>query len=443
MRGASAGGKISPINAVTRCESSGTGSICLRVPVEIPTHRAPLVLSVYSTTARRHATIFQNFRCPPRASPQLRRFPLRARRIPGSRAQTPHPPRFPQGMTARASLIPPPWIPVCLLTRPPCAPPSCAPRREFLSAVPGRSRESRARVLRRSSRSRFSAPASAPPRKPKAAFQRNVFRAPKQTHTAPAHLPAHGCGSGGSLRCAARRARRRSKAAPARGIPRRPRPRALDSVFFRRAVREAGQSSFASIAAFPSPVNAHSTSTAVSANQFGLGEDVRLHGPFQLSLRRTGFEIQLRIERGQLEKIAVRLAGRRTRPAVSDLAEIVPALQRAAGKLLLPRHPFRKFLGVCGKVVQNPVHPRSRGGVGIIHDEGKALGICRRFIPFQFRGDVLRVARKFLGDRFSLRKVRACNLQCHGSSYRLREELSGKQRGDAKQVAGQERKSSS
>src|SRR6266478_7099139 len=218
---------------------------------------APLVLSARSTTAMRRATIFQNFRCPPRASLQLRRFLRRVRRIPGSPARTPHPPRFPQVMRPPVSPSPRPRLPVCPLTRPPCAPPSCAPRREFSSAVPGRAREAPARVLRRSSRSRFSAPASAPLQKPKEAFQRNVFRAPKQTRTAPAHLPAHGCGSGGSLRCAARRARRRSKAAPARGIPRRPRPRALDSVFFRRAVREADQSSSASIAAFPSPVNAN------------------------------------------------------------------------------------------------------------------------------------------------------------------------------------------
>src|SRR6266446_5471622 len=77
-----------------------------------------------------------------------------------------------------------------------------------------------------------------------------------QTRTAPAHLPAHGYGSRESLRCAARRARRTSKAGPARGTRRRPRPRALGSVFFPRAVRAAGQASLASIAAFPSPVNA-------------------------------------------------------------------------------------------------------------------------------------------------------------------------------------------
>src|SRR6266704_2328333 len=101
-------------------------------------------------------------------------------------------------------------------------------------------------------------PALAPHRKRKAASQRNAFRARKQSRTAPAHLHAHGCGSRASLRCGARQARRTSKAVPARGSRRRPRPRALDSVFFRRAIREAGQSSHASIAAFSSPVNERS-----------------------------------------------------------------------------------------------------------------------------------------------------------------------------------------
>jgi hypothetical protein len=41
---------------------------------------------------------------------------------------------------------------------------------------------------------------------------------------------------------------------------------------------------------------------AVSANHIGLGENVRLHGVFEVGLCGTGFEIQLRIERIQLQK---------------------------------------------------------------------------------------------------------------------------------------------
>src|SRR5713226_10440 len=520
------------------------------------TRRGRYDLLARSMTAMRRAANSRNSPRLLRASLRPRRLPRRVRRIPGSPARTPRPPRFPRATTALVSRSPRPRLPACLSTRPPCAPPSCAPRREFSSNARGRSRESPARVLRRSSPTGSSAPASAPRRKPKAASQKNAFPARRQIRIAPAHLPAHGCGSRGSLRCANRRARRTWRAAPARGSPRRPRQRAPDSVFFRRAVREAGQSSFASIAAFPSPVNAtprvqiltnqqvasrkrnrtyavinparkvasrssslgekdmaqtnvqstsHSTtiseraemkpltpnlnslraarpmasrklmntpnspctnplpktslsvsggcsnitgapqslramtrcsrsesSAAVFSNQFGLGKDVALHGAFNVGLRRAGFQTQFCVERIQLEEIAVRLAGRRTRPAVADLAEIVSALPRAAGKLFMPRHPLRKFLCVLRNVVQNPVYPGSRGGVGIIHDERKALRLCRRFIPFQLRGDVRSVARNFFRDRFARRKVRTRNLQRHSSSFRLREELSGSQRGDAK-----------
>src|SRR5216683_2978410 len=220
------------------------------------TRRGRYDLLACSMTAMRLATTSQNSPRLLRASLRPQRFPPRVRRIPGSPARTPRPPRFPRATTALVSRSPRPRLPACLSTRPPCAPPSCAPRREFSSNARGRSRESPARVLRRSSPTGSSAPASAPRRKPKAASQKNAFPARRQIRIAPAHLPAHGCGSRGSLRCANRRERRTSRAAPARGSPRRPRQRAPDSVFFRQAVREAGQSSLASIAAFPSPVNA-------------------------------------------------------------------------------------------------------------------------------------------------------------------------------------------
>src|SRR6267154_592236 len=223
------------------------------------TPRAHCVLLARSTLVVRRATTSQNFQRPLRASHLRPRLLQHARRIRDSPAPKRHRPRFPRAKTPPASPSPQSRFPVCPSTPPPCVPPFCVPRLEFSLAAPDRSHESPARVPRRSSRSKSSAPEPAPRRKPKAASQKNAFPARRQTRTAPAHLPAHGCGSGGSLRCAARRARRRSKAAPARGTPRRPRPRALGSVFFRRAVREAGQSSFASIAAFPSPVNAHST----------------------------------------------------------------------------------------------------------------------------------------------------------------------------------------
>src|SRR6266404_4888007 len=226
------------------------------MPVKKPTHFARLVPSAPSRTATPRAAVFRNSRCLPRASLLPPRLPLFARRIPDSRAPKSRPLRRPRAMPPLVSRPLLPQSPACPSIPPPCAQRFFFRRRGFSSAAPDRSRESPEPVLQRSFRSKSSAPASAPRRKRKAASQKNVFPAPTQTHTAPAHLPARVCGLGESLRCAARRGPRTSKAGPARGTRRRPRPRALGSVFFRRAVREAGQSSLASIAAFPSPVNA-------------------------------------------------------------------------------------------------------------------------------------------------------------------------------------------
>src|SRR5260370_496746 len=194
--------------------------------------RAPRVLSARSTTAMPCAATSQNSRRPLCAWLLRRRLPRRAHRSKDSPAQKRHQPRFPQANTLPAFPPPQSRFPICPSTPPPCVPPSCGPRREFSSAAPGRSRESPAQVPLRSFRSKSSAPESAPRRKPKAASQKNVFPARRQNRTAPAHLRAHGCGSGGSLRCAARRARRTSKAATARRCPRRTRPLAIYTVLF-------------------------------------------------------------------------------------------------------------------------------------------------------------------------------------------------------------------
>src|SRR5713226_2084138 len=202
------------------------------------------------------AATSQSSRYPPRAAPLPPLSPPRARRIPNSPAPKPHRLPLPRAKTPPASPLPQPPLPACPSTPPRCVPPSSAPRPESSSAAPDRSRGSPAPALRRSSPTKSSAPALGPPPTPTAASQRNVFRARKENRTAPARLRAHACESRESLRYEARRARRTLRAAPARDIRRHPHPRALGSVFFRRAVRGAGQSSLASIAAFSSPVNA-------------------------------------------------------------------------------------------------------------------------------------------------------------------------------------------
>src|SRR6266704_1721351 len=67
-------------------------------------------------------------------------------------------------------------------------------------------------------------------------------------------------------------------------------------------------------------------STAVAAHQFRLPQDMALHVAFNFSFRGPRFQIQLCIERVELEEIAVRTPRRRARPSVADLAEVVAAL---------------------------------------------------------------------------------------------------------------------
>src|SRR5260370_10195822 len=97
------------------------------------------------------------------------------------------------------------------------------------------------------------------------------------------------------------------------------------------------------------------------------------HSALDVGLRRARFKVEFCIESIQLEEIAMRLARRRTRAAITDLAEIDPALARSAGKLLLLRDSFGKFS--CGrrKVVEHPVHPPACRCIGSIHNERKTL----------------------------------------------------------------------
>ena len=72
---------------------------------------------------------------------------------------------------------------------------------------------------------------------------------------------------------------------------------------------------------------------AVFPNPLSLTQNQPLHRLFYFLPAYARFEIQLSFERIDLEKITVRLAGRRTRTVVSDPAEVIPALPFAAGPL--------------------------------------------------------------------------------------------------------------
>src|ERR1700722_1147709 len=202
------------------------------------------------------ATIFQNWLNRIPCVLRQRFFPPRARRIPGSPAPKLHRPPHPRANSPLVFLFPRSPRPACLLIPPPCARRFFCPLPVFASIVPDHFRESQALIRPRSFPTKFSTPGSVPRPTPKAAFQKGVFHARKQSHTTIARLRARENESAESLRCAVRQARRTSIAAPAPRIPRRPHPPAPGSVFFRRAFRATGQSCPQSIDDAPRSVNA-------------------------------------------------------------------------------------------------------------------------------------------------------------------------------------------
>src|ERR1700730_12305061 len=104
-------------------------------------------------------------------------------------------------------------------------------------------------------------------------------------------------------------------------------------------------------------------------------------GAFDVGFGRAGFEIRLCIERVELEKIAVRLAGRGTRAAVANFAEIISPLTRTAWELLLLRHTLGELACARRQVVQNTVHPRAYWRVGIVGNKSEAFRAHRSFVP--------------------------------------------------------------
>lgn len=69
--------------------------------------------------------------------------------------------------------------------------------------------------------------------------------------------------------------------------------------------------------------------TAIRAHQLGAGEDMPLHCLLEFLFSSSRLKIQLGVECGQSEEIAVRLACRWTRASVTDFAETVSTLSRA------------------------------------------------------------------------------------------------------------------
>jgi hypothetical protein len=161
--------------------------------------------------------------------------------------------------------------------------------------------------------------------------------------------------------------------------------------------------------------------SAITAHQLALPKDMAFQGAFDIGLGRTGFEIRLCVERVELEKVAVRAAGRRTRAAVANFTEIISPLMRTTWQLLLLRQTFGEFACARWQVVQNPVHPRAYWRVGIVGNKSKAFRARWRGVPRELGRNVRAVACKFLGNHLTERKRGAGYLEGHQASLSLPE----------------------
>ena len=124
-------------------------------------------------------------------------------------------------------------------------------------------------------------------------------------------------------------------------------------------------------------------STREAADVFALGQDVALHGPFDLFFCSAGSKIQLGIKGVELEKITMRFAGWRTGPAITNFPKVIAALARTVSQLLVLRDILREGAQIRGQVKDHPMHPRSHGSVGIVGDHNETLSGSRWVVPFE------------------------------------------------------------
>src|SRR3972149_8584323 len=95
-------------------------------------------------------------------------------------------------------------------------------------------------------------------------------------------------------------------------------------------------------------------SAAVATHELRLREDVALHRFLDVRLGGPGLEVELRVERVELEEVAVRGTGRRAGAAVADFAEIVPPLAGGAREPFALRGSLRELTAPRGPAVGHP-----------------------------------------------------------------------------------------
>src|ERR1035441_130783 len=100
----------------------------------------------------------------------------------------------------------------------------------------------------------------------------------------------------------------------------------------------------------------------------------------------------------------------RTGTAIAKLLEVIEALFGAARNVLAFGNILGQLAHTRRQVVKNPMDPRSRRRVRVVHDQGEALGPCRDPAPLQGWRDVLGITGVLDGDRRAFGKSSAGQL---------------------------------
>src|SRR6185369_8181229 len=147
------------------------------------------------------------------------------------------------------------------------------------------------------------------------------------------------------------------------------------------------------------------SSPFISSHELPGSKNMPLHGALQIGLGCRRRQCQGRVERIQLEIIAVRPGGGTGTSVIVAFPVVTPLL--GAG-----RYPVLRDLPCLGRdVPSDPVHPGADRGVRIIHDQRQRSGAGRCGAEGQGRIHILAVAGIFRSYRCTFRKSRTGNRQ--------------------------------
>lgn len=158
--------------------------------------------------------------------------------------------------------------------------------------------------------------------------------------------------------------------------------------------------------------------TREAANVFAPGQDVALHGPFDVFFCSAGHKIQLGIKGVELEEVAMGFAGRGTGPAITDFPKVIAALARTVSRLLVLREILWERAQLRGQVKDHPMHPGSHRSVGIVSDQNETLSGGRRDVPFERRGNIRTFASELFRNISTGGEIGTLQFQRRGSTSR-------------------------